>query len=259
MPQRYLYLSLIPESLIASMLPPEEFGNYYAVGTRKRSRGQALFFEVDPDFASDAFPMEEAARRCVAHPDGRPKRSVYLSVYRVLENVPTSALRKLYLVTDDGRVLGLDQAPPHVDTSPRHYFYQEFCPVTPRVVSHLDPVAFGQSITDPTHAVHVPRIVYCDLRLNKLARDPDAPDIEDLPYKNIGHLRDCLRELEHKSGKANKAVNRGISSDVLFRTIEHGFFVADADQVLYYPMPSHEQLEREYYEWWRSALTTFGE
>jgi len=32
--ETYLYLSLIPESLIASQLAPEEFGNYYAVGTR---------------------------------------------------------------------------------------------------------------------------------------------------------------------------------------------------------------------------------
>ena len=28
----HLYLSFIPEALIASMLPPEEFGDYYAVG-----------------------------------------------------------------------------------------------------------------------------------------------------------------------------------------------------------------------------------
>ncbi len=31
----YLYLSMTPESLVASMLPPEQFGNYLAVGTRK--------------------------------------------------------------------------------------------------------------------------------------------------------------------------------------------------------------------------------
>lgn len=42
--KRYLYLSLLPEALIASMLPPEEFGNYLAVGTKKRTRGQAIFF-----------------------------------------------------------------------------------------------------------------------------------------------------------------------------------------------------------------------
>ena len=35
----YLYLSIVPEALIASMLPPEEFGKYYAVGNKKRTRG----------------------------------------------------------------------------------------------------------------------------------------------------------------------------------------------------------------------------
>ena len=34
----HLYLSLIPEALIASMLTPEEFGVYYAVGTANKSR-----------------------------------------------------------------------------------------------------------------------------------------------------------------------------------------------------------------------------
>jgi hypothetical protein len=34
----HLYLSMIPEALIASMLTPEEFGVYYALGTAKKSR-----------------------------------------------------------------------------------------------------------------------------------------------------------------------------------------------------------------------------
>ena len=63
--EKYLYLSLIPESLIASQLPPEEFGNYYAVGTRKRSRGQAIFFEVEPGFPSDGISWDVMEQRTV--------------------------------------------------------------------------------------------------------------------------------------------------------------------------------------------------
>ena len=55
----HLYLSLIPEALIASMLSPEEFGAYYAVGTQKKSRGQAIFFEIDPKFHNDFFNIKE--------------------------------------------------------------------------------------------------------------------------------------------------------------------------------------------------------
>jgi hypothetical protein len=255
--EKYLYLSLIPESLIASQLPPEEFGNYYAVGTRKRSRGQAVFFEVEPGFPSDGFSWEIMEQRTVPHEDGRLKRSVYLGVYRVLERVPLEALKKLYLVTDDGRVLALDKAPYVPDQLHSLHLYQEFCPMTPRVVSNLAPLEFCKQITNLANSVSVPKIVFSELELDKLARDPDSSDIGDLPYRNIGHLRDCLRELQAKQDKTNKQVDRALSGQVLFRTIKNGFFIGDGQEMLYYPLPPREQLEREYFEWWRSALTTF--
>ena len=255
--EKYLYLSLIPESLIASQLPPEEFGNYYAVGTRKRSRGQAIFFEVEPGFPSESISWEVMEQRTVPHPDGRLKRSVYLSVYRVLEHVPLEALKKLYLVTDDGRVLSLDKAEYTADSGRALHLYQEFCPMTPRVVSSFAPQEFGKQITNPANSIYVPKIVFSELMLEKLARDPEASDIGDLPYRNIGHLRDCLRELQAKQDKTTKQVDRALSGQVLFRTIKNGFFVCDGEQMLYYPLPPREQLEREYFEWWRSALTTF--
>ena len=54
----HLYLSLIPEALIASMLPPEEFGVYYTVGYTKKTSGQAMFVELDPDFRHDFFRID---------------------------------------------------------------------------------------------------------------------------------------------------------------------------------------------------------
>lgn len=257
--QNYLYLSLIPESLIASQLSPEEFGSYYAVGTRKRSRGQAIFFEVEPGFESDYFDWEEMERRCVANPDGRPKRSAYLSIYRALEHVPLSALKRLYLATDDGRVLGLDRGEHVAPTFPRHYLYQELCPITPRIVANLAPADFCRFITDRSKTVSVDKIAFCDLNLDKLARDPDANGVDDLPYRNLGHLRDCLKELENKPGKNTKAVSRAMQQELLFRTIESGFFVGAGEEMVHFPMPSVDELEREHYEWWRSALNTFGE
>src|ERR1017187_1141868 len=87
----HLYLSLNPEALIASHLPPEEFGAYLAVGTQKFSRGQAMFFDVDPAIQSDYPPFQEIAARCLPHLDGSPRRSTYLAIYRVLEHVPVAA------------------------------------------------------------------------------------------------------------------------------------------------------------------------
>jgi hypothetical protein len=103
----HYYLSLIPESIVASMLPPEEFGNYYALGSHKRSRGQAIFFEIDPAKSGDAINFADAEARCIPHEDGSPRKSSYLSIYRAMESVPTEALTTLYLTTDDGRTLAL--------------------------------------------------------------------------------------------------------------------------------------------------------
>ena len=254
----YLYLSLIPECLIASMLPPEEFGTYYAVGSQKRSRGQAIFFEVDPSFKSDYFRMEEVEKRCVPHDDGKPKSSTYLGVYRALEHVPISALRKLYVVTDDGRTLGLSASSYTPDPEKRCHLYQELCPVMPRIVSKLEPQQFCQQITDPQNLVNVPRIVFAELKLGKLSTDPETSEVDNLPYPNIHHLRDCLKELRNEYSKPNKTVIRHMQPDVLYRTVRGGFYIGDTKNFAHYPMPSIEELETTYYAWWRSALATFS-
>ena len=70
----HLYLSLIPQALIASMLEPMAFGRYYAVGTRAHSRGEAIFFAVDPAcLPPGEFPLDLVPERCVAKADGSPR------------------------------------------------------------------------------------------------------------------------------------------------------------------------------------------
>jgi len=244
------------------MLTPEEFGSYYAVGTEKRSRGPAMFFELDPEFECEAFPRSKIEEVCVPHSDGSPRRSSYLGIYRILEQIPLDALKKLYLVTDDGRILGLDPRP--ADTIPlceesRYHLYQEFAPVTPRVASRLGPIDFWKYITDQAQPVSVPRIVFCELKLEGLAKDPNSEGVENLPYFNLAHLRDCMRSLAAKPEKSTKVVNRQMSNDhLLYRTVRNGFYVGDSEKLLYYPMPSIEELNRDYYAWWRSALVTSG-
>jgi hypothetical protein len=253
-----LYLSVIPEALIASQLPPEEFGNYYAVGSQKRSRGQAMFFEVLPDFKSDYLRLEEAETRCVAHEDGGPRKSSYLSIYRALEHVPLTALGKLYLSTDDGRVLALSAAQYRPVPAEALHLYQEICPVTPRVASRLPPDEFAAYITDRKNPVSVEKIVFAELRLDDLARDPEKGNVSNLPYVNIDHLRDCLKELSNRFAKPTKVVVRDTSPSLFYRTLLGGFYVAGASGLLYYPMPSRDELESHYYAWWRSAVTSFG-
>ncbi len=250
-----LYLSLIPEALIASMLEPKEFGSYYAVGKKVHVFGEAMFFEVDPAFRSDDFPFHLADERCITQPNGAPKSSVYLGIYDVLARIPVSALGNLYLVTDDGRTLGLERAPYAPDTEHPMHLYQEFCPVTPMVVSRLEPKAFCDSITDPNQPVHVPRIVFSELMLGALAADPQNGHADDLPYPAIRHLRDVLLDFKVNT-KDSKLFLKQVKQGVLYRTVQNGFYVGDHEDFAFYRFPSRQELESVHYDWWRSAQVT---
>jgi hypothetical protein len=249
----HLYLSALPEALVASLLPPDEFGPYLAVGTEKRSRGPAIYFDVDRGLPSDWFDLHDIERRCVPHADGEPKHSVYLSIYRVLERVPPEAIGDLHLATADGRVLRLAPSPAVTPFPQRFFPYREICPVNPTIVSTLDPKEFAAFITGGNDGIRIPRIVFADLRVGELADNPGTGTIRDLPYLRVEHLRDCLIELRKAPGKATKTVDRMRPADFPYRTVQNGFFLADARQMRYYPFPNWDSLQREHYEWWRSA------
>jgi hypothetical protein len=243
----------MPEALIASMLTPEEFGNYYAVGTKKKSSGQAIFFEVDPQFRSKYFRINEGVSRCVPHEDGTPKASIYISVYRVLEHVKLSALGELFLVTQDGRTLGLEsnQTIPGLDDG--LHLYKEIAPVSPLIASRLNPLEFYDLIVkNPTSLVTLPAIVFTELRLDELAEDPEMGQVGDLPYRNMDHMREVLLDLKTKP-VATKMVDRVSPATFAYRTVKNGFYVGNESELLYYPMPSSDELRENNYRWWRSA------
>lgn len=254
----YLYLSLVPESLIASHLSPEEFGSYISVGSQKRSRGQAIYFKLTDAYTETQLKklgLDANLGRTVGEP---PRRSAYLNIYRVLEQTPLDALESIHLTTDDGRVLHLKPSTYQPDLAPRFHLYQEFCPVSPRVISTLEPKAFAQEITDSTKAISLPALVFTELKLEGLAEDPEAK-AHNLPYTSIEHMRDCMRELRAKPNKKMKTVVRNFHSDLLYRTLRGGFYVATTGNGFrYFPMPSREELETTFYPWWRSALSSFG-
>jgi hypothetical protein len=250
----YLYLSLYPESLIASMLPPEDFGRYLAVGTTKReSRQEALYFELDRALCGGVFDLSDLEKRCVPHANGEPKHTVYYSIYRVLERLPLEAIKDLYLTTQHGKVLSLKQTASVPGFKDRAYFYQEIAPVHPRIVSTLDPVKFAAFITDEKNKMSVPKICFVDLRLSGLADDPEQGSSFDLPYPQLDNLRKCLIEIGTMKDKPTKTVNRFHPQNLLYRTVNHGFFVGDRRRVLYYPFPTEKELNSTHYDWYRSA------
>lgn len=249
----HLYLSLIPEALIVSMLDPEQFGTYYAVGTTKKQHGEAMFIELDPEFRHDFFRIDEAIERCVPHPDGAPKKSVYISTYRVLEHVPLEEMAQLYLVTAYGQALALEPTKEYPRAENALHLYQEIAPITPLVVSSYGPADFYEFIIrDPESMVHLPAIAFTELTLGELSTDPETGELKDLPYNKIHHLRECLVEVKDKRVHT-KIVNRVQAPEFPYRTIKSGIFIGNQEGLLHYPLPSREKLRSKHYRWWRSA------
>ena len=251
--KKYYYLVFTPESLIVSHLAPFEFGNYLSVGTKKRIHGQNIFFELDPKKLKE-LPADYIESKMVPYASGEPKRSVFCCIYRVLEKTPLAALKNLYLATDDGKVLELQSSDYKEIESDETHLYQQFNPVTTRVASKLLPNDFIRFLTDTSKPVSAPKVFFVDMLLNELAFDPNAP-LNNLPYPNPDHLRDCLIKLNETKGKLTKTVLRFFNGDLNYRTIKDGFFVGKKDRYLFFPFPSVKDLESKYYNWWRSALT----
>ena len=170
----HLYFSLIPEALIASNLPPEKFGQYYATGAKYKSKGQSIFFEIDPTFRHPYFEIDTVYARCVPAADGTPKHSVYVAVYRVLEHLPLSAIGRLYLTTAYGHTIGLDRADRMPEPKGGLHMYQDLAPVNSLVVSRQDPATYYEGITSkPAKFIRFPGMCFVELELGALAKDPE--------------------------------------------------------------------------------------
>ena len=252
---RYYMICSRFEALIASHLEPEAFGTYMAVGTKKLASGHVAFFEIEPDFGrfTDHFRVYDIDQRCVPHDDGTPKRSKYISVYRVMEFLPLPVYGALYLTTPDGRVLRLDESPYDEQAEePGLNLYQELCPLIPLVLSNQPPAQFARAITDARNPVHAPRIFFADLALE---RDAQGRLAGWLPYTDPAHIEDLIHELEQAdtSAKSTKTVSRTPRVRGFLRVIRRGFFLGDQSGMKFYRFPTREELEIHHSKWWHSA------
>ncbi|HET6450850.1 MAG TPA: hypothetical protein VFI08_06040, partial [Spirochaetia bacterium] len=104
-----LYVIVHPTSaLIGSQYTPEQLARHYTVGPTRHYRGKVIFAEVDVAFRHPYFRIEEAIAELKPHEDGRPKATKFISCYRVLEHIELSALKSLYLTSEEGHCLELE-------------------------------------------------------------------------------------------------------------------------------------------------------
>lgn len=253
--QTHYYLTVFPsEALIASQLEPVQFGSYMATGSRKGSSERLIFIEIEGR-CTDEFDWEYAEKRCVPHPNGDPKHSVYLTVYRALEKIPLSAFGSLYLTTQDGRTLGLEKSA-YSEPRSRHNFrvYKELCPVSPVVVSALHPDQFCAYITDPDIKIAVPAIVFADLKTPNLDDPDNSGNIGNMYSGKMNHLLECIAAVESDASKKNKTFDRSNVESFTFQVIDHGIYVGSGKEIIMYRMPGIEEIKNIDYDWGRSAL-----
>ncbi len=250
----HYYLSVFPmEALIASELDPVQFGSYMATGDKKGSDELIIFAEVS-EKCSKEFDWKYAEEKCVSHPDGDSKHSVYLSVYRTLEHIPLSAIGSIYLTTRDGRSLELKKGDAPAKTGKDYFVYQELCPIKPLIISRLDPNGFAAYMTDRENHVFLPKLMFADLQ---------APDFDD--PENTGntggflmnkkdHFMHCVQSVNGSKPKHNKTFDRSHVESFSFQTIGTGIYIGDGKEISFYPMPDIEEIKNRDYDWGRSAL-----
>ncbi|MCK4543275.1 MAG: hypothetical protein KAU17_13665 [Spirochaetales bacterium] len=250
------YLTVFPaEALIASQLDPDQFGAHMAIGAKKGSSERLIFLDVEEKALEGSFDLDHAHRECVPHANGDPKHSVYLSVYRTLEHIPISALGNLYLTTKDGRSLMLSKkAYKAPDSSRGYYVYKELCPIPPVVVSSLAPKDFAVYMTDPSVKISVPKILFAELKVIDF-NNRHTGHIGSLYDKRISHLLSCIATVTAKEGaKKNKTFDRSHLESFSFQTISSGLYIGDGNELATYPMPGIDEIERDHYDWGKSAM-----
>lgn len=250
----HYYLTIFPtEALIASMLDPVQFGSYMAQGTKRGSHERLIFVEIEGDFPSD-FDWKYAHKRTVAHEDGRPKSSVYLGVYRILERVPFEHLGTLYLTTSGGETLALEKDVfPNTFPKRPYYLYQDLCPVQPLVISALPPSDYGTYMVSCDCKIRLPAICYCDLRVIDPKDPVETGNLGPIYKRNLGHLEDCI-EAVTTGGKLSKTLARTFAGNFTYQIVKSGFAFVQPDIRIWYPMPPFDDLIEQNYDWARSAM-----
>jgi len=251
----YYYVVFSPiEAFIASQLEPKQFGMYMARGSKKGSAEQLMFAEVEGGFGT-YFDWDYAEKNCVEHSNGEVKHSLYLSIYRVIEHLPLEVYKDVYLVAKDGRTLTLKAAEYRKPHNWRGYgLYKEHCPVHPFIVSSLEPKELADYIiNDKEKKITVPAIIFNDIRIIDFDEKENTGNIGSMYERDLDHLKDCIASIEGQSGKMTKTVDRSFGTRFTYQIIDTGIYIAKGKSILFYPMPSVEQLREIDYDWGRSA------
>ena len=123
----------------------------------------------------------------------------------------------------------------------------------PVIVSTLAPKEFCQYLTDPKVKISVPRLVFADLKTPNLENPDFSGNIGDMYSNKIGHLLECISSVKDTNSKRNKTFDRSHVESFTFQIIDTGLYVGCGDDIVFYAMPTLEELKEIDYDWGRSA------
>lgn len=258
---KHLYAIMHPNpSLVASQLPPLEFGKQYSVGTKRYYQGKLLFIEVDPTFRHPYFPIEEYLAKTVTKPDGSPKRTKIISSYRVLEHLDLEALGALYAVTVSGETLRIEKSE-YVQVEKEAgsiHLIQEINPLELLVATTQDHRSFGARLTSENNPKGAPKLFFTELDLDVEGflkgweenpfLPPPIPGIH--PQKLSVALKFLRSSTEYCTATLGLA---SVLDDVLYRSLKKGFFLSHGEKMNFYPFPTEEVLQRDHFAWYKST------
>lgn len=256
--EKRLYMIVFPiNALVASQLEPDKFGEHYTLGSAKHFSGKVIFAEIDVNYTHPDLEIDRYLEQTVPHEDGSPKKTKFISSYNVLEKIDLSAIKKIFLCTSNGKVLPISSAEYTAVNQPGLIrIYQEITPLETLVASTFDQREFGKFITTQTKSKGAPKIMFTQVDFNidhffESNKNREIFNI-DLPGVNPYRFYDCIVELQKKPDKLTKTISLGtLLREISYKFLRHGFWLAEGEELKFFPMPSETELENEYFYWWR--------
>lgn len=257
--ETHLYEIFFPNSaLVASQYNPEQFARHYTMGSTRHYSGKVIFAEIDTAFRNPYFDIEKGFAGLVPHEDGRPKATKFISCYRVLEHMDLDAIKKLYLVTSEGAILGLDPAP--YDKIHQPDLLRVMVEITPMrmiVLSSMDFSQFAEYITNPENPKGAPKVLYTqiDLTIDDFLKDFENNPLMNSPIPSVhpAKLRDAIFELRMNKNKKTKGLSLDSNlNSKSYKYLRHGFMFAAQNKSVFFPIPEEREIEAMNLKFWKT-------
>jgi hypothetical protein len=258
-----LYVILHPnQSLVVSQLPPREFTLHYQTRSRAQNPPKLIFFELESTFDHPYFGLKEILQEVSSQERTTPKRTKFVSCYRVLEHIDPEAVRQLFIATVDGFILPLQPAPviksrSETTEADRLRIFAEICPLGVLALTRLGPWQYGEMITRPPHRKGAPAMFFTQVDMDidefraRLKVNPFTP----CPFTSIhpARLESAVEEFERQPDKVVKGLCLSSSIDEMsYAHVKHGFWFVSQGKSVFFQMPSAREIEATNFKFWRS-------